>query len=81
MARGFVPISIPKFVKLHVRSNPGTDARELTQQLRELLQAKRDGAVCECGEPIWVIGSSQVGLSCFTCITGEATPDDDYEVV
>lgn len=78
---GFTTISIPKYVRLHAKSNPGANTRELAQLLQELLEAKRAGAVCECGEPIWVIGSAQVGRSCFTCITGEAMPDNDYEVV
>ena len=44
----------------------------------------RDGSAtrehCECGEPIWVIGSAVAGHACFTCITGEATPSGDYEI-
>jgi len=27
-----------------------------------------------------VIGSAFVGNACFTCITGEADPSDDYEI-
>ena len=45
------------------------------------VEAKLAGELCQCGEPIWVIGSVHVGLSCFTCITGEAVPDNDYEVI
>jgi hypothetical protein len=48
--------------------------------LRSALASARAGARCECGGPIWVIGSAEVGLSCFTCITGEADPSDDYEI-
>ncbi len=81
LPRGFTPISIPKYVSLHAASNPGTNVNELSQQLQQILEAKRAGALCQCGDPIWVIGSAQVGLSCFTCITGEAVPDNDYEVV
>jgi hypothetical protein len=80
-ARGFTSISIPKYVKLHVASNPSTNVKELAQQLQQVLEAKLAGARCQCGEPIWVIGSVQVGLSCFTCITGDAVPENDYEVV
>ncbi|MGE4541145.1 MAG: hypothetical protein AB7D35_07780, partial [Bacteroidales bacterium] len=35
---------------------------------------------CSCGNDIWVIGSASVGNSCFTCITGESYPTDDYEI-
>ncbi len=27
---------------------------------------------CNCGNPIWVIGSAITGNACFSCITGEA---------
>lgn len=27
-----------------------------------------------------MIGSAETGLACFTCITGEADPADDYEI-
>ena len=77
----FTPISIAEYVKLHVASNPGTNASELSKALREMLQAQAAGERCQCGEPIWAIGSAQVGFACFTCITGEAMPDNDFEVV
>ena len=44
------------------------------------LNAYNDGIKCSCGNDIWVIGSASVGNSCFTCITGEGSPDDDYEI-
>ena len=78
---GFAPITITEYVKLHAASNPGTDVAELSKRLQAVLKAKLSGATCECGEPIWAIGSAEVGFMCFTCITGEAVPDNDYEVV
>lgn len=78
---GFAPISISEYVRLHAAANPGTDLNELSAILQRLLEAKLAGALCQCGEPIWAIGSAQVGLSCFTCITGETVPDHDYEIV
>jgi hypothetical protein len=27
-----------------------------------------------------VIGSAEAGLKCFTCITGESDPSEDYEI-
>ena len=77
---GFVAITIPEYVERHVSSNPKANPKELTERLRQALQAKLQGALCECGESIWALGSAEVGLACFTCITGEATPDKDYEV-
>ena len=38
------------------------------------------GARCQCGAPIWIIGSAQTGLGCFACITGQSDPDQDYEI-
>lgn len=80
-SRGFTPISVSKYVKMHVAANPKTNAAELTASLRRVLEAQCAGAVCRCGEPIWVIGSVHAGLGCLTCITGEAVPDHEYEVV
>ena len=80
-AGAFVPISIAKYVKLHAASNAGVDQAELAARLRCVLNAKLAGARCECGEPIWALGSAEVGFMCFACMTGEALPDKDYEVV
>jgi hypothetical protein len=29
---------------------------------------------------MWIVGLAQAGLACFTCITLESAPDDDYEI-
>ncbi len=76
----FTPISIDDYVQKRVVSNPGVDRADLIRRLRSTLASARAGARCACGGPIWVIGSAEVGLSCFTCITGEADPNDDYEI-
>jgi hypothetical protein len=55
------------------------DAADIEVRLRKTLKAYQAGARCTCGEPIWVIGSAEVGHMCFTCITGEAYPIEDYE--
>jgi broad specificity phosphatase PhoE len=78
--RTFVPISIEQYIQLHVRRNPDEKAAELRARLRECVAAVLRGERCQCGEPIWVIGSAVAGHACFTCITGEATPSDDYEI-
>ena len=76
------PISIREFVNSTVENNPGTNKKELTQQVREAVDAKRNGACCiQCGQPIWAVGSAIVEWNgCFTCITGEADASDDYEI-
>ena len=76
----FVPISIDDYVRKHLRSNPGDREADVREHLREALNSYKAGERCSCGAPIWVIGSAQVGSMCFTCITGEAFPTDDYEI-
>jgi hypothetical protein len=78
---GFKPISIKEYAKIHVECNPGDKESEITAQLQRALQQYREGVRCHCGEPIWVIGASQVGAMCFTCITREAFPESDYEIL
>jgi len=78
---GFTPISFDAYVDLHMKSNPRDMTRaEVISALRSALATHNDGAVCHCGNPIWVIGSAFVGNACFTCITGQAYPDGDYEI-
>lgn len=76
----FKPIGIPDYVRLHLKSNPGDNVADVTAHLESALKRYRAGARCQCGEPIWVIGSAVAGNACFTCITGEADPSDDYEL-
>lgn len=76
----FIAISIEDYVPKYLVANPGARRSEVASRLREVLDAARAGARCSCGNPIWVVGSVDAGLSCFTCITGEASPDSDYEI-
>lgn len=78
---GFVPISIAKYIPLHMKSNPAEPRAALEAALRERLEAAERGECCDCGEPIWALGSAIVGRGCFTCITGESSPTDDYEII
>ena len=76
----FVPIEIEDYLELHMRANPGEDRNGLRARLKDALSAWKAGERCECGNPIWVIGSATAGNACFTCITMQAAPDDDYEI-
>jgi hypothetical protein len=76
----FAPISIEEYVDLHLRSNPEDTREDVTARLRSALQDHHRGVRCSCGNPIWVIGSAVMGNACFTCITGEAVPYEDYEI-
>ncbi len=82
MKTGFTPISLGQYVEIHLKSNPGSSREEVTEALTDALQAYKNGTRCSnCGNPIWVIGSAFSGFEgCFTCITSEADPKEDYEI-
>ncbi|MDX9782877.1 MAG: hypothetical protein RBT35_07870 [Bacteroidales bacterium] len=76
----FIPITIEKYIKLHLRINPKENETELRKRLQEALTAYDKGIKCSCGNDIWVVGSVTAGHRCFTCITGESYPTGDYEI-
>jgi hypothetical protein len=80
MKLGYSPIALDKYLALHMRANPATRRTEVEKQLQSAVAAARAGARCSCGDPIWIVGSVQVGHGCFTCITGETAPSGDYEI-
>lgn len=77
---GFKKISLTEYLKLHKKQNPHCNITEAKKQLNQTLKDYQNGIKCTCGNDIWVIGSAFVGNSCFTCITGESYPTDDYEI-
>jgi hypothetical protein len=77
---GFTSIRLREYVELHLRANPKVRRTELIQQLESAIAAHRARVRCQCGAPIWIIGSAQVGLGCFACITGQIEPEQDYEI-
>lgn len=80
MNNGFTPIRIEEYVDLHLRANPKADRADLVDRLQYAIDACKMGVRCSCGAPIWIIGSAETGLACFTCITLQAVPDNDYEI-
>jgi hypothetical protein len=80
VTRGFVPIPFDRYVDLHMQSNPSVDRAEFAHRLRQAVDARKAGARCACGAFIWAVGSAEAGAACFTCITGEAWPESDYEI-
>jgi len=77
---GFTPISIEKYIKMHLKSNPSENEKDLRKMLNSALANYKNGIKCHCGNDIWVIGSALAGNGCFTCITGESYPTSDYEL-
>lgn len=80
MKRGFQPIGLDEYVEEFLKSNPNEHRDKVVTRLRDALDAYSCDVRCECGAPIWVIGSAEAGYACFTCITGETMPDNDYEL-
>ena len=77
---GFTPIGMEDYIRRHMKSNPDTSRKEIESGLRSALADYKAGVRCDCGNPIWVIGSAVMGNACFTCITGEAMPASDFEI-
>lgn len=77
----FTPISINKYIKQYMRSNPKDDEKELRHRLESCLADYKNGKKCICGNDIWVIASASGENVCYTCLTGNATPtEDDFEI-
>ena len=77
---GFTPITIDAYVERHVLRNRDDKPEDVRAWLQRALRDHQAGVKCQCGKPIWVIGSAVAGNACFTCITGEAHPDSDFEI-
>ena len=77
---GFTHISKDEYVELFLKANPSDSRSAVAMRLDLVIAARSCGERCECGEPIWVVGSAEAGIGCFSCITGESTPDSDYEI-
>jgi hypothetical protein len=78
--RGFKLIAKDEYVDLFVKANPSDCRRDVIARLDDAIAAHRGGRRRHCGEEIWIVGSAEAGYGCFTCITGESAPDNDYEI-
>lgn len=78
--RVFKPVSFDEYVARHLKANKDENERDFRKRLREAVDAKKSGRLCDCGNPIWTVGSAVVGYMCFFCITGEANPSGDFEI-
>ncbi len=76
----FIPISIDSYIKKHISNNPNENEKKLRECLNSALADYEKGVKCSCGNALWVVGSATVGNSCYTCITGNRYPNDDYEI-
>ena len=80
MKSRFTPIPLDDYIEKHLRANPDVKGADIRARLEYAIAAHRAGKRCSCGANIWIVGSAEAGLSCFTCITGEKSPSDDYEI-
>lgn len=80
MNRKFIPIALDDYIEKHLRANPEVSREDIKARLEFAIAAQRAGKRCSCGAEIWIVGSAEAGLSCFTCISGEAQPSGDYEI-
>jgi hypothetical protein len=76
----FKLISRDEYVDLFLKANPADSRRNVVARLDDAIAAHHDGKRCNCGQPLWIVGSAEAGYGCFTCITGESTPTNDYEI-
>ncbi len=77
---GFTLISKDEYIELFLTANPSERRSDVALRLDRAIAAYEDDRRCNCGAAIWIVGSAEVGHGCFTCITGEAIPDNDYEI-
>ena len=77
---GFTLISKDAYVDRFLTANPSERRDDVVARLDDAIAAYKDGKRCSCGEQIWIVGSAEAGYACFTCITGDAAPDSDYEI-
>jgi hypothetical protein len=76
----FIPITLENYIELHLKSNPTENKLAITKKLKNALKSYKSGKKCACGNVIWVIGSAFTGLCCYSCLTGESEPHNDYEI-
>ncbi len=82
MKSGFSPIELEDYLDRHMESNPSDDRTLVEQKIKKMISIHKEGGRCQCGNEIWIIGSAVMDFpQCFSHITGEATPDDDFEII
>lgn len=74
------PITVDKYVKLHLKNNPNENEKILRIRIEAALEDYKNGVKCQCGKDIWVVGSASAPFACFSCISGKEHPLGDYEI-
>jgi hypothetical protein len=76
----WTPISIDKYVKVHLKKNPDDKENVVRVRLEAALDDYRNGIKCKCGKDIWIVGSASFQFGCYSCISGKAHPAGEYEI-
>jgi hypothetical protein len=76
----FTLISKDEYVDRFLTANPSDRRSDVVLRLDDAITAYENDKRCSCGAAIWIVGSAEAGYGCFTCITGDATPDNDFEI-
>ena len=74
------PISIDRYVKIHLKKNPKENEKVLRVRLEAALDDYKNEIKCKCGKDIWIVGSASSPFGCFSCISGRKHPAGDYEI-
>ena len=79
----FAPISASRFLERFLKDNPSEKRKVTEDRLQDALKYALAGGRCTMCKtnPVWVVGAAAgAGYLCFTCTTGDAVPDDDFEI-
>jgi len=76
----WIPITIDDYVKVHLKKNPNENEKVLRVRIEAALDDYNTGVKCQCGKDIWIVGSATAPFACFSCITGKAHPQAEYEI-
>jgi hypothetical protein len=76
----WIPISIDKYVRIHLKKNPNENEKVLRVRIEAALDDYKNGVKCQCGKDIWIVGSASSPFGCFSCITGRDYARGDYEI-
>lgn len=74
------PISIDRYVEIHLNKNPNENEKVLRVRIEAALDDYKNGVKCQCGRDIWIVGSASAPFGCFSCISGRDYPTGDYEI-
>lgn len=52
------PISIDKYIKIHLKKNPNDNEKTVKMRIDAALDFYNRGLKCQCRKDIWIVGSA-----------------------